>query len=110
MLRIERGGKLLKRGRTVRFRRRNFKDCDMTTMTKGSASAPSRKCDDFKAGVHQTPRHLRCRQRLGESDGHDDHWRQCSHELVSRKAMQLTALAQDLTQAAPECARRGHKT
>jgi len=26
----------------------------MMTVTKGSAPAPSRKCDNFEAGVHQT--------------------------------------------------------
>src|SRR5262249_51277580 len=74
MLRIKNGSELLKRGRTVLFRRRNFKDCDMMTVAKSHAPAFSRKCDNFEAGVHQAPRHLRCRQCLGESDGYDDHW------------------------------------
>src|SRR5438105_2672072 len=87
MPRIKNGGKLLKRDRTVLLRRHNFKDCNMMTVAKSPAPASYRKCDNFEAGSTRLHVNLRYRQCLGESDGHDDHWRYCSHKLVPWKAM-----------------------
>ena len=55
-------------------------------VTKGSAPAPSRKCDNFEAGVHQTT--SGADNASANPMGHDDHWRYCSHKSVSWKAMQ----------------------